>query len=442
LKILLLNDNPVVNKLVTLSANKTSDDLDIVETIDELESRRYDLMVIDDSLYSEDILEKLKEKVEYKKSLFIFSKKSPDVEGFTSKIKKPFLPTDLVELFSTFGKELNSVDLSEEESELNLDDEISLDDDLTFDSDDEISLDEDDDISLDELTLDEDDEISLEDELTLDEDDEISLEDELTLDEDDEISLEDELTLDEDDEISLEDELTLDEDDEISLEEELTLDEDELSESVLDSEEVQEVQDLLEEEESSLELDVEDSIVEELVEQEVDTESLDEEVEENIETLEESSDTLELDDSEVLDDEDIAIEESISDISEEVTDDLEEEDIESQIESALGDLTQEDLESEVDEETLLDIGISGFDTLNSRDLKLALGEDVSELDELEETQSVVTESSIEDNTLAKGESVGNGVEALKNLLTALSDDKVVASMKGMKININITLGDD
>jgi uncharacterized membrane protein len=32
------------------------------------------------------------------------------------------------------------------------------------------------------------------------------------------------------------------------------------------------------------------------------------------------------------------------------------------------------------------------------------------------------------------------VEALKNLLAALSDKKVAASMKGMQITINITLG--
>jgi uncharacterized membrane protein len=36
----------------------------------------------------------------------------------------------------------------------------------------------------------------------------------------------------------------------------------------------------------------------------------------------------------------------------------------------------------------------------------------------------------------------DGVEALKNLLVALSDKNVAASMKGMKISINITLGDN
>ena len=38
MKILLLNDNPVVNKLVTLSAQKTSDKLDVVNSIDSIQS--------------------------------------------------------------------------------------------------------------------------------------------------------------------------------------------------------------------------------------------------------------------------------------------------------------------------------------------------------------------------------------------------------------------
>ena len=36
MKILLLNDNPVVNKLVTLSAQKTSDELEVVENPDNI----------------------------------------------------------------------------------------------------------------------------------------------------------------------------------------------------------------------------------------------------------------------------------------------------------------------------------------------------------------------------------------------------------------------
>jgi len=47
--------------------------------------------------------------------------------------------------------------------------------------------------------------------------------------------------------------------------------------------------------------------------------------------------------------------------------------------------------------------------------------------------------SISENT--KITTDNNGVEALKKLLQALSNEDVVASMKNMEININITLGD-
>ncbi|MEA2073328.1 MAG: DNA topoisomerase IV, partial [Campylobacterota bacterium] len=113
-------------------------------------------------------------------------------------------------------------------------------------------------------------------------------------------------------------------------------------------------------------------------------------------------------------------------------------------------------ESELDEETLLDI-VSGdmdaLDGLTSRDLKLAVGEDVEELEEEISTEDTTTsaieetvtedmsdvEEEVEEEELEEGP---DGVEALKNLLAALNDKNVAASMKGMKISINITLGDN
>ena len=62
MKIILLNNNPVVSKLVTLSANKTSDELDHYESLEDIEANSCHLLVVDDSLYSEDILESVKEK--------------------------------------------------------------------------------------------------------------------------------------------------------------------------------------------------------------------------------------------------------------------------------------------------------------------------------------------------------------------------------------------
>ena len=135
--------------------------------------------------------------------------------------------------------------------------------------------------------------------------------------------------------------------------------------------------------------------------------------------------------------------------------------IEDQIENAVSELTQEDLDSEVDEETLLDIAVSeidSIDSLTSRDLKLAVGEEVeeipddsltesSEVPELNELEEISVESNSTDidEALVKNTEItpdNDGVEALKKLLKALTNEDVAASMKGMKISINITLGDN
>ncbi|MDF1874966.1 hypothetical protein JHD48_04380, partial [Sulfurimonas sp. SAG-AH-194-I05] len=147
---------------------------------------------------------------------------------------------------------------------------------------------------------------------------------------------------------------------------------------------------------------------------------------------------------------------------------LEEEEIsiESEIENAVSELSQADLDSEVDDETLLNIAeteLNSFDSLNSRDLKLAVGEEVPELEEVEVkeeveveveenpseelVEEVLLEESVTEDAVAPNTSEieitpdHEGVEALKNLLKALSNKDVAASMKGMKISVNIELGD-
>ncbi len=91
--------------------------------------------------------------------------------------------------------------------------------------------------------------------------------------------------------------------------------------------------------------------------------------------------------------------------------------------------------------------INGLDGLNTRDIKLAIGEEVNE-DELDETAQGDKVESLEKMDLESKEEINtetipdnDGVESLKKLLHALSNEDVAASLKGMKISINITLGD-
>ena len=348
MNILLINDNPVVNKLVTLSAQKTSNNLEVVDSLKNLESSIYDLVIIDDTLYSNKLQIELKAKVKYSLSLYICARDAEEVSGFTKVLKKPFLPTDLVELFLVLSKVTDEIDLSalEEHKDENKG---------------KVSLKVQDLKSLDDLG-------ELAELEGLDEE----IEELESLDEEIEEleSLDEKLDLGES-EVELEDEMTGD--------------------SVLDDEEAQKVKDLLEETDADINFDNE---VEEL--------SL--EIEEETEEVEEEIDI----------------------------------DIASQIENAVEDLSEEDLESEIDEGTLIDIVSCDLDSITSRDMKIAVGEKVNSV-ETEVIEKDTAEDIIVEETLIEEQ---KGVESLKNLLAALSDKNVAASMKGMKISINITLGDD
>jgi len=526
-KILLLNDNPVVNKLVTLSAQKTSDELEAVENIEDIENDSYDLFVLDDTKYTQDVMNELANKITFSKSLYICSKNAEEVSGFTSTLRKPFLPTDLVDLFALLAREASTIDLDTppvSDEVLELDDidteelgEIDELDDLDdIEADGEIGGIEDLDTDEDELQLEDIDEIDIDDisekiqssqgdeDLELYKEDigegdeveglkemeeELELPDDLDLEEVDEIEA---LTLDEEEpELEALEDTDLELPDDLELDENLTPETDEdLEDGILDKDDLQEVQDLLEmdEEENEkepelegledtdlelpddLELDEEDigepaqaDEIEDLEETELELpDDLELEEEPELEGLEDTD--LELPDDLELDEEDIgepAQADEIEDLEEtelELPDDLEidesVEDLETQIQTAVANLSDEELESEVDEAMLLDI--ANIDSLTSRDLKLAIGEEVTQESTTESSQgsevSGIEDSSLESISESDEETKiptnteittdNDGVESLKKLLTALSNEDVAASLKGMKININISLGDN
>ena len=117
MKLLLLNENPVVTKLVTLSAQKTGDELVSASSVEEVEAGNYDLLIVDDGSFDETVMEQLQEKVTSSKTLFMGARGSELPSGFEAMLSKPFLPTDLVELFSTAAKELPEESAPEQEPE-------------------------------------------------------------------------------------------------------------------------------------------------------------------------------------------------------------------------------------------------------------------------------------------------------------------------------------
>lgn len=97
MRILLFNDNPVVQKLVALSAQKTKDELSMVSSAGGIKEESYDLLIIDDGLYSDETFAEIKEYAAFKSALLMATRGNPVPAGFDHVINKPFLPTDLVD---------------------------------------------------------------------------------------------------------------------------------------------------------------------------------------------------------------------------------------------------------------------------------------------------------------------------------------------------------
>lgn len=161
MKLLLINKNPIVRKLVKLSAEKAGIGVAEVESFMEVEDFDFDFVFIDDESLEEGALETLSEKIPHAKYGFIHSKDHPRESGFSLFVQKPFLPTDMVDLLkseaqggspkeffqgsaSLAGEDAFSKELEEFSLDLPEKVDVSLEkgEDLDFDLDAPLSLDE------------------------------------------------------------------------------------------------------------------------------------------------------------------------------------------------------------------------------------------------------------------------------------------------------------
>lgn len=476
MKILLLNDNPVVRKLVALSAQKTRDDLNVIWSVEEAEGDAYDLLIVDDAHYSDEAMGALRGKIQYKLSLLMATRGNAIPAGFDKVINKPFLPTDLVDLFSQIAKDLvpsvqEAVELQTEETKKAIVLDDALEDDKKekgFDIthlDDDLSLDND--LSLDDFDI-EDEEDAFEAKTNVLDHEEVQ-ELQGLLDDTDGFDLEDEDvlgSLDEDvlqafEAKSPEGEEEHDLDDAMD---EFDFDEERLS---LDDEPVKPIEEDLDEDDLLGSLDDLAGMDEE--------EAAEPQVAEIVDEIDDL-DALLLEGLEDLDEDE-------ENLSQEIADDPLSDDefgeLEQQIQEAVGELGIEDLEQDLDGVDMEDIGdFEGFgdlDGLSERDIKLAIGEEVEEAEEeepevrighgshasldAEALSEAMGESSVpelddelEDIDLEMPVAVkptedhhatpAEGMDALQALLKALSNEEVAKTLKGLSINININFGNE
>ncbi|HEB9327571.1 TPA: hypothetical protein RZK18_000312 [Campylobacter coli] len=501
MKILLLNENPVVSRLISLSAKKMSYDFEEVNTYDE-NLGHYDVIIVDSDTPAP--LKILKEKCD---KLIFLAPRNQSVDIEAQILHKPFLPTDFLNLLNQENLKIDdSIVLPIDESEnpyadisldldsLNLDDlpdennnaqesDFSLEEGLESltldDMEEETSQKEiaseniDEELNVDDLSLDEeqdeDNSISEQVEVShLEEKHEEALEalsqddilnDEFSEEKEEELETQ-EQDVEEQDKIEdiqeLEDKTVdldnnLSQDDEISNAQEISIDDvldvkEEAQPDVLKEEEPDktQVQDfvaddfpIVEEQETELDFDdipedaeflgqakEEDEAVEDFLPVVEDQENLDEhdEFEEmsNLSTQDQIKEELaQLDELEY----DIDSDDSIK-----VLEDFKEEPI----------LDDKDLPSNDEEVIVPKLEINDFDSLKESDIQAALGEEISTLKDNKNEKLETKEEQLMSET--SEEIVNELSQSIAGAITSsIKDDTLKAALKGMNMNINISI---
>lgn len=434
MKILLLNENPVVSRLVSLSAKKMSYDFEELNAYSE-NLGNYDVIVVDSDTPAP--LKILKEKCD---RLIFLAPRNQNVEDIDAQIlQKPFLPTDFLNLLN--NKDANkhtSIDLPMLSNDENPYADISLDlDNLNLDDlPDENSLDINsegmEDLSFDDDAQDDNANKTLETQ-NLEHD---NLEQETIKEqtqEDTQIDLD--LTL-EDGESEKED-LSQEH---TALDTEPSLDEldDKNDEDLEDNKELQanisDFDDLPVVEEQEKEMDFDDLPEDaEFLGQAKDNE-------ESEEVLEEFTPVVEEDVQDEIDDfasnlstqdqikEELAQLDELdygidSDNSSKVLEDFKDEPI----------LDDKELGTNEEEVVVPNLNISDFDTLKESDIQEALGEEILEKNE----EPIVSDVTKDDNS---EEIVNELSQSIAGAITSsIKDDTLKAALKGMNMNININI---
>ncbi|EED1945814.1 hypothetical protein G4U77_000134 [Campylobacter jejuni] len=434
MKILLLNENPVVSRLVSLSAKKMSYDFEELNAYSE-NLGNYDVIVVDSDTPAP--LKILKEKCD---RLIFLAPRNQNVEDIDAQIlQKPFLPTDFLNLLN--NKDTNkhtSIDLPMLSNDENPYADISLDldnlnlDDLPDENSLDINSDGMEDLSFDDDAQDDNANETLETQNLEDE----NLEQEATKEQTQE-DIQTDLDLTLEDGGSEKEDLSQEH---TALDTEPSLDEldDKNDEDLEDNKELQanisDFDDLPVVEEQEKEMDFDDIPEDaEFLGQAKDNEESEENLEEFAPVVEEDVQD-EMDDfisnlstqdqikEELaqLDELDYGID---SDNSSKVLEDFKDEPI----------LDDKELGINEEEVVVPNLNISDFDALKESDIQEALGEEIVEKNE----EPIVSNATKDDNS---EEIVNELSQSIVGAITSsIKDDTLKAALKGMNMNININI---
>jgi uncharacterized membrane protein len=107
MNILLVNQNPAVSRLITLSSGKYNFTLEEINILENAMNKKYDAIFIDSELFTEDLLLEIKSKFTFIKFGFIASRREKiNNDFFDFILTKPFLPTELENIVASIKSDI------------------------------------------------------------------------------------------------------------------------------------------------------------------------------------------------------------------------------------------------------------------------------------------------------------------------------------------------
>ena len=108
MRLLLLNNNPAVSRLIKLSAEKAGYELDEFEDYGLVPLSLYDVILVDNELYDETALAELCENIRCDYIVYICQRGAKKPDAVNVALEKPFLPTDFLVLLDKVKNVLES----------------------------------------------------------------------------------------------------------------------------------------------------------------------------------------------------------------------------------------------------------------------------------------------------------------------------------------------
>ena len=120
MNILLINTNPVVSRLLALCTRDDAVTLNDVAVVKDVQEDEYDIVLVDDASYGQDVADLLVRFGGVKKVFISYT--SDEMSGFDVTIKKPFLPSKIFELMqnvkTSSEEEMVEIDQLSEENDI------------------------------------------------------------------------------------------------------------------------------------------------------------------------------------------------------------------------------------------------------------------------------------------------------------------------------------